>query len=574
VAETGQAPEAQVASMSGGSQLSRVPIVMAVTGHRNLRAEDRSALVEAVTGQLRELSRRHPHSPCMLLSALAEGADRLVARCALDAGWLLGVVLPLPQHAYECDFKRAESIEEFRALLGRADWVQVLSPPTLDRPACYVALGDWLCARAHVMMALWDGLPERGEGGTAEVVRRFREGVSQAKLVIPEAGPVIHVQAWREGDEHSNEISQSGRVQCLPPRPAGLTTIDLQRWSAALQRIDQFNREILGFDGATIGRFSVLPVPVGYEPVSSRLRLLFSVADYLAVQAQRDRSRMFRWLLSMAAIALLLAQVYSSLFTLPFLLCGAIALSLTAMAWYRLSRTESLEQRYLDYRALAEACKVQHFWEMAGIQDAVTDYYLREQSDELEWIRLAIRGTRAGVRAPGEGEGAIERLKWIRDMWLDDQRRYFLGSGDRKGKAAQNRFSDDLWSRRSRLLATTGATLMVLTAVFHLFIADLSQVSHDWLLRALMAAYSAVFGAAGLCKVYQHTTAFAEHAKKYHRTGQMLQVAISQLDAALESGDARAATEVIRAVGIEALDENGDWLLMHRERPVSAQGFG
>ena len=76
-----------------------VPIVLAVTGHRDVREADLTALAAAVTAQLRLLSEKHPHSPCVLLSGLAEGADRLAARCALEVGWTLGVVLPLPHHS-------------------------------------------------------------------------------------------------------------------------------------------------------------------------------------------------------------------------------------------------------------------------------------------------------------------------------------------------------------------------------------------------------------------------------------------------------------------------------------------
>jgi hypothetical protein len=34
------------------------------------------------------------------------------------------------------------------------------------------------------------------------------------------------------------------------------------------------------------------------------------------------------------------------------------------------------------------------------------------------------------------------------------------------------------------------------------------------------------------------------------------------------------AIELIRELGLEALAENGNWLLMHRERPVLVRGIG
>jgi hypothetical protein len=564
-----------------------VPIVLAVTGHRDLRDADLPVLAAAVTEHLRQLSNKHPHSPCVLLSGLAEGADRLAARCALDAGWKLGVVLPLPQQAYEQDFAEPGSVEEFRDLLSRAAWCRDISAPDMGRPGCYDALGEWLAQHSHALLALWDGEPGRGPGGTAEVVRRFREGATedQDHLVMPDSCPVIHVRTPRATAPQPSSPGQVGAVQYLSARPGGHAGgIDLERWNAALERIEQFNCDVHQADqkGVLVDlvHSPALPLPPNAEElvagdVQIASRSLFLVADKMAVQAQRERSLMFKALLLMAAGALVLAQTYSSLFTLPAILWSAIGLSCLGIAWYRISQRRHVEQRYLDYRALAEACKIQYFWQVAGVRDSVCAHYLRQQSDELEWIRLVLRSTTTSDAGRLLSTPQPSRLRWVRDNWLEDQRRYFLGAGmGRAGKAAQNRRLDEVWSRRSQVLAVVGAGLMLLTAGFHLLIADLTLPSHDWLLRGLMVGYSVVFGAAGLCKVYQQTSAFAEHAKKYERTGFTLQVALGQVDAALEAGDESRAVGVIRSFGIEALDENGDWLLLHRDRPVSAQGFG
>jgi len=563
-----------------------VPIVLAVTGHRDVREADLTALAAAVTAQLRLLSEKHPHSPCVLLSGLAEGADRLAARCALEVGWTLGVVLPLPQDSYQQDFTDPDSLEEFNDLLARAAWCRDISVPDMGRPECYDVLGEWLARHSHALLALWDGEPGRGPGGTAEVVRRFLEGASQDQehLVVADTGPVIHIHTPRASSSLQTSAALAGTVEYLNPRPGGLAGgLDVERWNAALGRIDQFNRDVEQADQkgllAGLAQSTALPLPPDAKELSSEdlpmaSRSLFLVADKMAIQAQRERSLMFKALLFLAAGALVLAQTYSSLFTLAPILLSAIVLSCLGIAWYRVSQTRHVEQRYLDYRALAEASKIQYFWRVAGVSDSVCDHYLRQQSDELEWIRLALRSTT--MRDPVNSERPPRHwLRWVRDNWLEDQRRYFLGAGNgRAGKAAQNRQLDEVWSRRSQLLAVAGAALMLVTAGFHLLVADLTLSLHDWLLRSLLVVYSIVFGAAGLCKVYQQTSAFSEHAKKYERTGRTLQVALGRMDAAFDAGDDAGAVGVIRSFGIEALDENGDWLLLHRERPVSAQGFG
>ena len=69
------------------------------------------------------LRQRYPHTPLVLLSALAEGADRLVARVGLAAGARLIAVLPMPRSLYEIDFKSPVSLEEFAKLVQQADLV-------------------------------------------------------------------------------------------------------------------------------------------------------------------------------------------------------------------------------------------------------------------------------------------------------------------------------------------------------------------------------------------------------------------------------------------------------------------
>jgi hypothetical protein len=81
-------------------QADLIPIVVGVTGHRDLRPEDRPGLEEAVRSVFTILEREYPSSPLLLLSALAEGADRLAARVALDRGIPLFVPLPFDRSQY------------------------------------------------------------------------------------------------------------------------------------------------------------------------------------------------------------------------------------------------------------------------------------------------------------------------------------------------------------------------------------------------------------------------------------------------------------------------------------------
>lgn len=103
-----------------------LPLVIGVTGHRDLREEDRAPLEGRVRQVFAEFQRRYPSTPLLLLSPLAEGADRLVARAALEKGARLIVPLPMPQTLYEEDFQTRASREEFHKLLQQAEsWFEL-----------------------------------------------------------------------------------------------------------------------------------------------------------------------------------------------------------------------------------------------------------------------------------------------------------------------------------------------------------------------------------------------------------------------------------------------------------------
>ena len=87
--------------MSDRARRGVLPFVIALGGHRDLRAEDVPGLEARVTDILTGLASRYPHTPLLLLSSLAEGADRLGARVAFRLGIGVVAVLPLPRDEYE-----------------------------------------------------------------------------------------------------------------------------------------------------------------------------------------------------------------------------------------------------------------------------------------------------------------------------------------------------------------------------------------------------------------------------------------------------------------------------------------
>ena len=174
----------RIAPQVGSSEFvaKRQKIVIGVTGHRNIDRQDRK-LKALIRKECRALARAHADKSFVILSGLAEGADRMVARIVmkeLDAKLI--AVLAVPRESFVTDFETAASRREFTTLLNRAD--HIITAPLLSKQAWktyspardrqYAWEGAFLVLQSNVLMAVWDGAASRGHGGTGDVVRWFR----------------------------------------------------------------------------------------------------------------------------------------------------------------------------------------------------------------------------------------------------------------------------------------------------------------------------------------------------------------------------------------------------------------
>src|SRR5882724_11887194 len=86
------------------SEKGPLHLVLGVTGHRDIRPEDTRKLEATFRKSIRDLQDSYPSTPLSLITALADGADRLAAHVAIEMGIRLIVPLPLPRDEYERDF--------------------------------------------------------------------------------------------------------------------------------------------------------------------------------------------------------------------------------------------------------------------------------------------------------------------------------------------------------------------------------------------------------------------------------------------------------------------------------------
>lgn len=149
-----------------------------VTGHMNLTADTAVLVSEAIRSHLRQVD-----GDIVGVSCIARGADSLFAEAVLEAGGTLEVVLP--SRDYRAAKVKPDHADLFDRLLGKAARVRTMPFDHANREA-YAAANEAMLGSVDELVAIWDGAPATGQGGTADVVAEARERGVPVTVIWPE----------------------------------------------------------------------------------------------------------------------------------------------------------------------------------------------------------------------------------------------------------------------------------------------------------------------------------------------------------------------------------------------------
>jgi hypothetical protein len=566
-------------------------LCIGITGHRDLVEEEKPALESRLRAFFGSLAEQFPGLDLQLISALAEGADRLAARVALEMNVELIVLLPMEQPEYERDFSSAESLSEFRDLLGKAGQRIQLPPLAAEesdsleqggaaRDRQYAQLGVFISNHCQVLLALWDGKPSEAVGGTAQVVRYHLTGAMEGFVEEQAAADLL---ANNENDLVFH-VACSRRQQHGEPRE-GLNPLDVswitslhgreesmympQEYRLMLDRLQEFDEdeekylEDIESDGySLLNDLPPLDLPDGVEQANRHYRS----ADWLAMHFQKRVNMSLRSTYFLAALMGLAFLLYSEYTNLTWMVMLFLALFFTGVAFHFIGERRQWHRKYLDYRALAEGLRVQIYWNLSGVVDPAAagfayDSFLNKQDVELGWIRHVMRSAsmqRARGQAPETGW-----VSWVIEQWIGQEDH---GNGQ-LAYYSRKKMQNAIHHRRTGLLGQITLWSGIAVAFFLLLFG--SDASEDQM-RILMILMGALPLIAGVRDAYAHKKAEKELIRQYEFMSRIFGNARQLLD---QSGDHKFQRRVLRALGEAALEEGAEWILMHRERPLEYSGL-
>ncbi len=563
-------------------------LTIGVTGHRDLVAEEIPALKEQVRGFFRQLETEFPHLKLQLITPLAEGSDRLVTEIAVEMGIGLIVPLPMPQADYERDFSSKAQVEVFRESLKNARVINLRTlPDALGQPMSenirdrqYAQLGIFISNHAQILLALWDGKTPDATGGTSAVVNYHLTGVMPGYSIADDSPNLLA--------ENENDLVY--HIVCSRNRAGGEPREGLQPMQAAwitahwgfesgdeipldyrltLHRLQDYEldtlkyRSVIENEGADLlDNAPDIELPVGTRSIAEQYR----IADWLAIHFQKRISAGLIAIHSIGVVIGLIFIIYSEIDGLDFLVNLFLLAFLAGFVLYKIGERRQWHRKHLDYRALAEGLRVQFYWSLAGVIDVQSaefayDNFLQKQDVDLEWIRHVMRNVslaRSRDNVPNDAW-----VDWVIEQWVGDEdgQTGQLSYYRRKEKEKAARFR--LTTLLGRLTLWVGILIAIVLAIAGTDLSDAQQKT----LLVLMGTFPLI---AGIRDAYSYKKAEKELIKQYRFMSGVLAKARRLLDS---SDDPDFRRRVLRALGTAALEEDAEWILMHRERPLEHSGI-
>lgn len=555
-----------------------IPLVIGVTGHRDLVEDEIPAIRERVREYLQGLRARWPHTPLIVASQLAEGADLLVAEEAQALGLELVFLQPLPLADYRAQFSDPGAHPRFDALRAVSRVVDLATEESAhDRDTLYEIAGDFLARYCYILLALWDGKPAAGPGGTAAVVDYRLASKGGARPATADLRDLSLGEADNSLVYHMlvSRARPNGETNGYPPLAAGYLHEYAGGHSAlqdsmpeenrrVLDRTEEFNR-VAARDPECAAGGNGAPF-VGAPAAIKRCARLIAVSDRLAAQFRHRLTRITAWTYAIGAVMGCAFVLYSKIPAMWGLIYVFFGAALTTIALSRIAERRGLHRDHLEYRALCEGLRVQFYLRVAGVRDegrlhTGDESFLRRQDPELDWIRNAMRAVDFEMHDAGR-DGISGGIEHAIEAWV--------GSLDpvRQRGAGQLAYFWRAGERRRHLITITertGAVTLVLGLSAAAFLCFVPLLHLPYVKTPLVVTMGLLPLVAGLLEAWLQKSAAKELARQYSYMYRLFDEARAQLQGVANDDRRRS---VLYSLGRAALSEHATWVLLNRDRKL------
>jgi len=510
-----------------------IPFIFSIAGHRDLRQEDIPTLKENLKAWLKDYQTCYVNTELILVSALSEGADMLVASIAKELGITLNVMLPYDESEYLSSFKNEESIETFTILKAYASRFEILSTDEkMDRFECYEKIGEYLADTSNILLALWDGVETDYLSGTSAIVKYARQGFEKNRFDALDGNALVIMTIPRVSNPDV-ETDFSLKHECLGKHIKG------QEFVSMLTKIDKLNAET---NIGVLKDKSITKTYMKHFGEKARKNQLFYKGYSLTI-------------LAFTAIAIICLEIMHIFHKDPFIIGYGLGLFMAFAVYHLLMKKGELQDNFVYSRGFAEALRIQNAWNHAGLNKSVAKYYLHNQHYKFVWLKIVLKNLYYLDKKPFNPYGVEFSIKG----WIDGQILYF------KEKSLERHKKLEFFEFVEKIFYFLGLIVLVLIFCFYAleYFADASDkklFKSIWHTLVLVSGVSFMF-ATIIGEKYLKIVGYEEEIYHFNIMHGNFIEAKKVLDNLDEKSEEYRA--IVYDLGIKALHENRTWVVFH-----------
>ena len=378
--------------------MNTTPYIIGITGHRDLDESATNKVHQHLLGFLTNIKKQLQNTPIIILSGMADGADRIIVKVALELELNIKALMPMPGKEYCKDFSEA-SYKEFRQLCKSENVVVEVVEQIhqldkgeeitgQDRDNQYWVLGQYLINHVNLLVAVWDGQNTGYTGGTSDVLLDYLEAKPRRKQdrIDNKAHQITLVEDnqqqplvsrfvyWLKVDKTEQGHSVDGSLQScfLSGKESKYTFQKFEQpptcLLADIQHIDEYNEKVcelleenkISDDYSLLNDYDLKKSPIPKEMLK-KLDEEFLKADAVAVHNQKYSDSQFATFSLMAAMMGILFLVYAKIVASKILLIGYLLLFFFGWRYYKHAEKANRFTKHLTARALAETLRTQFY---------------------------------------------------------------------------------------------------------------------------------------------------------------------------------------------------------------------
>lgn len=585
--------------------MTDTPLLIGTTGHRDLTADSVEKAMVEVRDFFSKIQKLLPNTPLQLMSGLADGADRVVAKTALEMGIDVQAVLPMPRSMYEKDFS-PESLDDFNELIdnNNVELIELPLPSSMnpssaaeygvERDQLYAQLGEYLILRSGILLALWDGFNSDLTGGTSDVILRYLNaggaGINTDKEMvylneIPAQADGPEFVYWipvERTDSNGSLPADTARNGCYLSGNLGPNTLYRQmempeELALQLKHLDAYNKQYKDIvaDGSFFtwgGMLESLPNAVSH-PEYQLLKGIddeYQKADGLALYNQKRSDRQFKLFAYMAALMGLFFLFYAKILAAKFFLIGYLVLFMAGLWLFRQTDKKDWFTRHLMQRVIAETLRTRFYLILASVDKRVNVNKMLDLTgvshfSGFSWINQVYRSHQSLDNGNRQEDQHQRDIDFVHEKWLDDQTGYF--------SAKIQKLSDHhhkLEKIKNKLLIGSAAAVVVLI-FFKKYLVDTTIIGTLDLKTLLVFLMGLLPFWLGVWEIYQSKMAVKELLWQYRNQSNLYNLASAQIS---HSSTMEQQQNVLAELGQKSLMENYLWTIhrYHREHEPPTAG--